>query len=295
LPPEIADAAKAGNLVLFVGAGVSRLVGLPAWDGLAKYVLEDIRKKGFLNYFEIQYLEKLDPKKQLSIADIIAKENKFKLDFKKYLIPPESECKIYEYVNSIGCSYVTTNYDDLIKPFLMENEKETPSETKRIYHKEKMLAGVLNERSVVVHLHGFMEDRDSMVVTAREYLEHYENANVQQFLGELFAKKTVLFIGYGLEEAEILEHILRRGSVGSESERKRFLIDGFFGAEQSLYSQLESYYNKSFGVHLIGFIRDNEDYRGLETMLRSWKDEIEVRDTLLTEDYDFLVRTLKDE
>jgi len=295
LPVEIAEAAKAGNLVLFIGAGVSRLVGLPSWDGLAKSVLEEIRRKGYLNYFEVEYLAKLDAKKQLSIADIIAKENGIKIDFKRYLSSVEIDDGIYEYINSIGCSYVTTNYDGLLRPKLDKTDKETPEYAKRYFKKEEILAGVLNDPPVVVHLHGFVDEPDSMVMTTREYLQHYEDENVKQFLREMFLKKTVLFIGYGLEEAEILEHILRRGSAKDGKEKKRFLVDGFFRAEVALHNQLCRYYENSFGVHLIGFIRDSEDYGALETLVRNWVDKIEVRKPGLVEDYEFMMRRLKDE
>ena len=69
-----------------------------------------------------------------------------------------------------------------------------------------------------------------MVVTTKEYLEHYDHDNVQQFLGELFEKKTVVFLGYGLEELEMLEHILRRGQVKQTGDRRRFAVQGFFVA-----------------------------------------------------------------
>lgn len=43
LPPdEIVQAGLNGDLVLFVGAGASMLLGLPSWRGLASKVLEDL-------------------------------------------------------------------------------------------------------------------------------------------------------------------------------------------------------------------------------------------------------------
>lgn len=35
VPAEVENAAKAGELVVFVGAGISRLIGCPDWDTLA--------------------------------------------------------------------------------------------------------------------------------------------------------------------------------------------------------------------------------------------------------------------
>lgn len=42
LEPEIITAAKEGSLVLFIGAGISRLVGHQSWDGFAYAVVEQL-------------------------------------------------------------------------------------------------------------------------------------------------------------------------------------------------------------------------------------------------------------
>jgi len=85
LPDEIFQAGLSGDLVLFVGAGASKLLGMPSWAGLANSALNQLRKNGSLNYSEIDQLKTLDPKKQLSIADLIARENGFKLNFSSHL------------------------------------------------------------------------------------------------------------------------------------------------------------------------------------------------------------------
>lgn len=75
LPKEIKQAALNGELVLFVGAGVSMLLDLPSWSELADKVLEELCDNEFLDYSEVDQLKTLDPRKRLSIADTIAKEN----------------------------------------------------------------------------------------------------------------------------------------------------------------------------------------------------------------------------
>ena len=69
LPDELYQAGLNGELILFIGAGVSRLVNLPSWGGLALKVLSKLREEGAINYSELEQLSKLDPKRQLSIAD----------------------------------------------------------------------------------------------------------------------------------------------------------------------------------------------------------------------------------
>ena len=297
VPDEIKQAGLDGSLVLFVGAGVSMLLGLPSWQGLAASVLEELRTNKYLNYSEIEQLKNLDPKKQLSIAFLIAKQNKYRIETEKYLNKKNRNSAVYEHLNKIGSSCVTTNYDEFLEPKFVNKKdgSKTAPKANRVFDRERMYAKLLNEPGSVVHLHGCIQNADSMVITTKDYLEHYDSEKVQSFLGELFEKKTVLFLGYGLEEAEILETILRRGRVKGETERKRFAIQGFFRSELPLYEKLSEYYENSFGVHLLGFIRDFENYDGLEEIIRSWADQIEIREPPLVEDLNFMNEVLGDE
>jgi len=141
-------------------------------------------------------------------------------------------------------------------------------------------------------LHGCVSKPETMVVATKEYLEHYDHDNVKQFLAQLFERKTVVFLGYGLEESEILEHILRRGQVKPTGDRRRFAVQGFFRSQKPLYEQLHNYYEKSFGVHLLGFIRDHENYRGLEAIIKSWVSPITIGEPPSVADKEFMDEVL---
>jgi len=296
-PDEIIQAGLNGDLVFFVGAGASMLCGLPSWTGLAAKALEDLRQRGYLNYSEIGQLNELDPKKQLSIAYSISDDNKYELDLIKHLVGKSKSDSIYKSINDIGCPCVTTNYDELLAPRFVDTKdgSTTAASLNRVYDREKFFAKLLNEPGTVVHLHGAISKPETMIVTTKEYLEHYDHENVQEFLGELFNKKTILFLGYGLEEAEVLEHILRRGSVKQIPERKRFALQGFFLSQKPLYENLHAYYEKSFGVHLLGFVRDHENYSRLEAIIKTWANQIVVSKPPMAVDYDFMDEVLDDE
>lgn len=293
-PDEIVQAGLSGDLVFFVGAGASLLLGLPSWPGLAAKALEDLRQCGYLNYSEIEQLNKLDPKKQLSIAYSISEDNKYDIDLTKHLAGKSEGDSIYKAINDIGCSCVTTNYDELLAPRFVDTKdgSTTAASVNRVYDREKFFAKLLNEPGTVVHLHGAISKPETMIVTTKDYLEHYDHENVQEFLGELFEKKTIIFLGYGLEEAEVLEHILRRGSVKPTSNRRRFALQGFFLSQKPLYENLHTYYEKSFGVHLYGFVRDHENYKRLEAIIKTWANQIEVRKPPLAVDHDFMDEVL---
>lgn len=293
-PDEIIQAGLNGNLVLFVGAGVSILLGLPSWAGLAFNALDELRKKGYLNYSQIDQLKKLDPKKQLSIAYLIAEENNYKLNLAEYLTVKSEGDNIYKAINGIGCPCVTTNYDELLAPSFIDNKdgSTTAESIVRISERNEIYTNLLSEPGTVVHLHGSISKPETMIVTTKEYLEHYDNENVQEFLGELFEKKTVLFLGYGLEEADILEHILRRGAVKATKDRRRFALQGFFLSQQPLYENLHHFYEKSFGVHLLGFIRDHQNYKCLEKIIKGWANQIEIRKPPIVDDVDYMDEVL---
>jgi len=80
------------------------LLDLPSWSGLAANALNDLRKDGYLNYSEIEQLNGLDPKKQLSIASSIAKDNKIALDLTKHISGKIEGDSIYKSINDISCS-----------------------------------------------------------------------------------------------------------------------------------------------------------------------------------------------
>lgn len=294
-PDEILRAGLDGNLVLFVGAGVSMRLGLPSWDGLALAVLNDLRESEHINfnYADLEQLRTLDAKQQLSIASIIAEKNGHDLDIRQYLIGKREGNSIYKAINDIGCPCVTTNYDELLSPRYTKtmDGSSTPVDVNRVSDKEKFYAKLLKEPGTVVHLHGSVGGK--MIITTSDYLQHYDHEKVQTFLGELFSKKVVLFLGYGLEEAEILEHILRRGKVKQTSERKRFALQGFFRSQQPLYENLHSYYKKSFGVHLLGFMRDHDDYKTLDYIIQSWNRQLVINEPPLMTDVEFMNEVLE--
>jgi hypothetical protein len=288
LPEEVKNAALDGKLVLFIGAGASMLLGLPSWGGLAFQALTSLNEKGFINFAELNQLQQLDPKKQLSIAKVIAEEKEFDLNLVQYL-SSNGKSKIYDFLNSIGAVCVTTNYDHELSPAtLLGADSSRPlNSLKRVSGADQFSTALLRDPGTVIHLHGDMNNPSEMIVTTKDYLEHYDDKNVQYFLGELFEQYTVLFIGYGLEEAEILEHVLRRGSVRDEgATKKRFSIQGFFNSDQPLYDRLKQYYQKSFGVELIGYTRDFKDFIQLEKIIKDWSEELDVKPPALIDAHD---------
>ena len=296
-PNEVIEAAMCGELVIFVGSGISMLCKLPSWRDLAKLVLNDLRQINLLNYSEIEQLETLDPRKQLSIALQIAKDKEQPLDLAKHFKNPEDSEGVYKALNDIGCVCITTNYDELLMPKYKEvgGGSSMPLAGTRVYEPSKFSSYLLDNPGTIIHLHGAISKPETMIVTTRRYLEHYDNKYVQEILHELFAKKTVVFMGYGLDEVEILEHILRRGSAKKTPDRKRFVLQGFFQNQTPLFVNLHRYYEESFGVKLLGFLRDRKNYECQVEIIENWARKLQVKQPSLVTTADLIDEIFHDE
>ena len=280
-PPEVINASRDGDLVLFIGAGVSRLLGLPSWKELAGKVLEYLSERNLLNYLEVDQLKNLDPRKQLSIAKQVDDKDTYIKSIAQYLNSKARGDNIYTYIRGIRCSYVTTNYDELLLPC-----------AKHVFKKEQFSNERFNTLGTVVHLHGCISKPDTMVVTTKGYLEHYTNKRVQDFLKEMFDKKVVVFLGYGLEELEILEYILSRRQFEDTDNIMRFTVQGFFSSQKSLYKKLYKYYKETFGVRLLGLDLDKKGPQVLEETVQLWSAQINVPKLSLLEKVKIMERVL---
>lgn len=293
-PDEIRQAALNGDLVMFVGSGPSTNVGLPSWSSLAHRALEELRRLGLLTYSDISQLAILDPRTQLSIAQLLAREKKKSLRLDQYFRPLPAGGKFYSALNEIGCTCVTTNYDELLspRPTHILDTSEQPKSPLRIADPAQFYSSLLDEPGNVIHLHGVANRKDTMIVTTKDYLMHYDREHVQEFLQYMFDRKTVVFLGYGLREAELLEHILRRGSATETKNFRRFALLGFFGTHYSLYDKLYRYYQESFGMRVLGFLRDHRDYGALSDIAEYWSRTLSVRRSPLAADVDVINQVL---
>ena len=284
VPIEIENAAQAGELVVFVGAGISRLINCPSWDGFADKVLDQLVPAG-IDYYELSQIKSiLDPKKRLSIAKIVAEKMRIKIDYASIFDLKLQPDNVYSYLNAFNSSFITTNYDKYLLP---ESRKADPEAEWRFFRQDQLLRVNLDRNGNVVHLHGCTDDSGTMVITTKEYLEHYSTSEVQDFLRYLFEKKTILFLGYGLEEVEVLEYILRRGGAVAKSADqrvRRYILQGFFNAEMALFELLRAYYSDSFACDLIGFPKDYKNYNHQVDIIAEWSKKLRFAETTLADE-----------
>lgn len=243
VPPKLREAALRGTLIPFVGAGASRLAGCPDWGQFADKALQAFVDGGKFSFGQLDQIRHLNPRVKLSIAQGLQAEHRLPIDYAAIIDPVggynnETGRRLYGALAQLGQTFVTTNYDtwldtepvSLKPPSVTVSEQltatATPTNRRVFYDPNEFTLANLNLPKTVFHLHGSLIEPSSMVITTRDYITHYANDRraddptrenrTLTFLDHLVTNKTVLFVGYGVEELEILEYVIQKGRMHPE-------------------------------------------------------------------------------
>jgi len=299
VPSGLREAALVGKLIPFIGAGVSRLAGCPGWAEFADGTLRQLIDKGKFTHSQLDQIKHLSPRIKLSIATSIAADAKTAIDYNVLLHPPpgtdhKDGRRLYNSLFALGTIFVTTNYDRWLDERIAEpapgatpaSSPATPPTSRSmrsIHNVNDFLPAALTQPNTVVHLHGSVAEPSGMILTTRDYIRRYVNDHrtgdattenrTLTFLEHLFEHHTVFFIGYGLEELEILEYVIRKAQPQprtADNEARHYLLSGFFSHEATLRSSMAGYYSRECGIQLISFLRDQKDHAQLLEVLEDF-------------------------
>lgn len=279
LPEGIKEAAEEKNLALFIGSGVSQICGCDSWEDLAKRLVNSCHIEGLIPYKVKDYLlRERNSKKVITICQNLCDASSqdiyietLKEGLKRKKSSPLSNVYDYLYnkerLEGFGNIYLTTNIDTL---FPIDSEH-------RLYQlndfdPDRISLGKLYQ------LHGCVEDEDSLVFTVPEYIKRYTECDKYiDFLERIFKEYTVLFIGYGLDELEILQFmvpkVIHEGTYGDKQRHKRFILLPLYKGEENILKQEQSYFN-AFGIEVIAYPKDEKGYEQLTNVIDQWRGKI---------------------
>ncbi len=309
IPDGLRRAAQRGRLIIFVGAGCSKLAGCPDWSEFADAALRALVQQGKFSHGQLAQVSHLHPRVKLSIARRLQKERKTSINFRSILHPSGKANKkgrrLYANLAKLANKFVTTNYDEwldepfddepfdlLVKPPADSSTATTLQPRTVIYRAEEIIPSKINNANVVIHLHGSVKHPDGMILTTQDYVRHYANDRgprepeaenrILTFLDYLFREKTVLFVGYGLNELEILEYIITKAKQPQSKEPvvEHYLIQDFFLHEQELARNLEAYYRES-GIQLIPFSKDQKGWEQLLDVVERFARDVRASELVL--------------
>lgn len=202
---SLADHARRGQLVPFMGAGVSMSAGAPSW----KQLLDGLASDAHLSDQEKVSLEKRSNLDQAGILQSVFKERtkQGKTSFNQAIA---KRVKLNRYglapalLASLGSrEAITLNYDTLF---------ETASADAG-FPRTVIPGGVQKKNAWLLKLHGSVTDPKSIVLTRDDYLSFNVSRNALSALVKAtLMTQHLLFVGFGLEDDHFHEilHDVRR-------------------------------------------------------------------------------------
>lgn len=277
LPQEIIDAINVQKFYLFTGAGVSKLYGYPLWWDLAIELVEKCFQKKFISRSKKETLLKSDfnPLELVTIANqelgkdetyrVLKKRLSLNMLKKKanHALKEKSE-KIARLLSHYSSPIITTNADlslDESKAFKGKFAIENFEKWDRNKNFNK-----------IYHLHGSINDQESLIFTAEKYAKAYRNGSIfGNNLHSLFSEnRTILFVGYGMREFELIRYFL---SPDADQKRNLFMLQGYLDKDRLKY-ELDKEYFGSLGIDVLYYSIEGKGYDALVDVLETWDQRI---------------------
>jgi hypothetical protein len=268
------------KLCFFLGAGVSRLIGCKGWKEVAANLVEKCFTLNCINYRQKESIIRIgEPKKILTICYNILCGKGFADHFFKEIeesLKPEptllSNHNLYKELSGIPAIYITsnidTNFDAAFKDGIVFDEAE--------FNPKNIFRGKLYK------IHGTIEEKNSIIFTVPQYLKRYRQKDFIDFLRQIFSVYSIVFLGYGLEEFEILDFLVTK-SVEETQESRHWILLPYYQGEEYLLAYDKEYFG-SLGIEVIGFEKDIDGHGQLYNVIKKWRKEITELSDILHED-----------
>ncbi|MEI7832764.1 MAG: SIR2 family protein, partial [bacterium] len=203
---ELKEVIANGNVLVVVGAGVSISATSNAptasWKGLLLHGVEYCRGRGFLDADEAESA-KIDIESNKTHRMLLAAERISQAmgapkggEYSKWLRETIGKLifdpahPLLTALKQLNVPVLTTNYDDVLaqglgrKPYTWQQSSQV----------ELILRG---DATGIIHLHGYWEDSESVILGIRSYEAILGDAKAQNLMHALRTMKTLLFIGCG--------------------------------------------------------------------------------------------------
>lgn len=263
---ELMVALSKNNCVVFVGAGLSVGANLPSWSGLL-YLLLDHLKKTSDDKSIANEIEKLINKNKLLLA---AKELKRHLgsDFGKHMrqifqAPDIQPQATHELITQLPFhAALTTNYDNLLN---LAYKGTKPVYTHRQFSELGWAIG--QDDFYILKLHGSIDDIETIILTTSDYKElTFSNQAYKDFVKALFITKTILFLGFSLNDTDLDMFMTELNVAFKGSSNRHYALmhsEGLLDAEVDEYESQKN-------IKIIKYA----EHKDVETFLQQLLDEL---------------------
>ena len=295
IDPRLMDAIREGNCVAFVGAGFSAAAGLPQWRQLIRDLAGDATLGAREREREL-VLSLLDAHpgpstRELEMAaqllfDALGEKTfceRLAQTMRKEPLPEAMRLRL-KHVRGIPFrAIVTTNFDPLLpgvppsadayRKLLRPGRPASPwrEAIARVALDLAPLAESTGDaESIVVQLHGRLDDAGSLVLTRSQYRHRlYSDPAYLTALRSLLATSTVLFLGYSLADAYLNE--LRSELVEAFSVKDATSEPLAWAVIEGVSDVACRYYERHEGLGVVAYRAGahGKDHRGFDAILKA--------------------------
>ena len=245
---------------IFFGAGISKFAGYKLWDELRNALVDYFwDKKDTLSSHYLRssnfdysmceniknhkniieafgYLRKID--KNLFISGI---KGILKIDYKR------NNNEVYQSLKKLDNGkniFITTNIDNSFQTYLGLTDKDI-----------SIYPDFFNPPKLITYLHGRIDKEDTWIFTRAQYNKGYEGeALCMSYLKNIFKDRSVLFIGYGLREEEIV-----RAIYSTEKLKTHYWLEGYTRNNIDYLKIRSTTLRENYNIHLIPYYIDNRE------------------------------------
>lgn len=235
---ELISLVRREQVSLFIGAGFSKEAGAPSvWD-LRKSILERIydteKRKSHENDSLADLSNFFVNEVHLGSRNPLMRILREAFDFVPTCMDDHNLLAKIPHFRRI----FTTNYDTLLEDSYAKNEV--------CVIRNDADCAYMNKPFTVVKVHGDFTDFGSVVITSDDYKQFF-TANKNPIMWDLvkteFATKNILFIGYSLEDNNILDIIQKVSDAQGSNQNEMFLIaPGISPEKQAKLKELKVHY-----------------------------------------------------
>lgn len=240
------------EVVLFVGAGFSIKAGYPSGNELCQLI-----------YKELNDSERQDIRDNLPLADLTEEFVQIRHSSRNHLITllktvfgksptdlsDQNKIKSIPHFKDI----ITTNYDTSFESVY--------SDSHNLIFKDSDCTYIDKLKTSIFKIHGDLSVQDSIVITKSDYRHYFDKENNIIFwtkIKDLLASNSVLFIGYGIDDDNILSIIESINSALGSNRKEMFLVAPEWKAHkiQTLNSYKIKYFDDTADVFLSQLIEN---------------------------------------
>jgi hypothetical protein len=256
---------KAGQVVAIVGPGVS--VGttngnqLASWTGLLEDGVQRCCElmRGLSSDWKERRLAEIhsgDMEELLSAAEIVSRKLGAPAggEFRRWLRESVGSLEaqrgdVIQELEVSGVKIATTNYDGLIE----ELTSLPPITWMNAAKVERLIRG---DDKGVLHLHGYWDEPESVVLGIRSYEMVMDDAHALNILRALQTVKTLLFVGFssGLKDPNFGQLLRWTSTIFSQTEYRRFCL-----AKEDEVDALQKEHPPEERLFVLSFGRDDSD------------------------------------